>query len=260
MSQLIIIGTGIKSLAHLSQEAIVVIKQAEKVLYLVNEPYLKEWIERETKVSESLESIYFSQEKRINNYKAITNYIVEQNKKHKNLCVVLYGHPVVHAMSALAAAREIKEEGGHVTILPAISSLDCLFADLAFDPSESGCFSADATDFLIYTRQFDPRSHLILLQVGDIGVYNQETTDYVYVLRDYLLKYYEKDHKVCYYQASQYPQQKPRIDFFPLSIMAEQPVSSLTTLYVPPVKKAAGCNREMLKQLNMEVTNFLETP
>lgn len=259
MSHLLIIGTGIKSLAHLTQESMIIIKQSEKVLYLVNEPYLKEWIERESTLCESLEPIYFSQEKRIDNYKKITSYIVDQNKKHDSLCVVLYGHPVVHAMSALAAAREVKEQGGKTTILPAISSLDCLFADLTFDPSESGCYSADATDFLIYMRQFDPNSHLILLQVGNIGTYNQEKTTHVHVLRDYLLQYYEKDHNVCYYEAAQYPTQMARIDYFPLSAIAEQPVSSLTTLYVPPVNKTIQWNKEMLERLNMNVENFLES-
>ncbi|WP_298624410.1 SAM-dependent methyltransferase [uncultured Legionella sp.] len=260
MPQLIIIGSGIKSLAHLTQEVLVIIKQSEKVLYLLNEPYLKEWIERESKISESLEPIYFAQEKRIDNYKAITNYIVEEYKKHSSLCFISYGHPTIYDMPAITAAREINEQGGNAIILPAISSMDCLFADLVIDPSDSGCYSADATDFLIYSRPFDPRSHLILLQVGAIATYNQETTHHVHVLRDYLLKYYEKEHRVCYYEAALYPQQKPRMDFFPLSMMAEQPVNGLTTLYIPPINKATQCNMEMLKLLNMEIDNFLETP
>lgn len=255
MGNLVVVGTGIKSVAHLSQETIVVIRQAARVLFLVNEPLMKEWIIRENKNSQSLDTIYFAYEKRIDAYQAITNYIVSENDKCSSLCVVFYGHPTLFASSALQAVRHVKQKNETARILPAISSLDCLIADLAIDPGDKGCFSADATDFLIYKRIFDIHSHLILWQIASLGAFNQEKTSCMHVLQDYLLKFYPMDHMACLYEASQYPSMPPRMDFFPLSNIEQQAVTSISTLYIPPVIKEE-CDKDMLKKLGMNVTNF----
>lgn len=255
MSTLIVVGTGIKTVSHLSQETMAVIQQSEKILYLVNEPLMKEWIVRESKSCQSLEDIYFLYEKRIDSYQAITDYIISENKKYSTLCVVFYGHPVVFASSALWAVQEIRSLGENAIILPAISSLDCLFADLAINPGDHGCYSIDATDFLIFKKQFDIRSHLVLWQIDNVGTYNQDKTKCILILQQYLLKYYKSDHKGCLYEASQYPSIPPRIDFFPLSKLDSQVLTSLSTLYIPPVTKAIY-DIKMIKKLGMNISNF----
>lgn len=140
MNKLIVVGSGIKSISHLTEETKRVIQSADKVLYLINEDNLKQWIQREAKNSESLDSIYFSFEKRIEAYQALTNHIIEEYKKVSILCVVFYGHPTVFADSALNAVRQIKENGGETIILPAVSAQDCLFSDLEIDPGDQGVF------------------------------------------------------------------------------------------------------------------------
>ena len=65
MPNLVVVGSGIKSIAHLTEETKRVIQNADKVLYLVNEDNLKTWINRESKEAESLEPIYFNYPKRI---------------------------------------------------------------------------------------------------------------------------------------------------------------------------------------------------
>lgn len=255
MSQLIVVGTGIKSVAHLSQETIVIIRQAAKVLYLVNEPLMKEWIARENPNSQSLDELYFACEKRIDAYRAITDFILSENDKYSSLCVVFYGHPTVFASSALDAVQHLKKQNRPAVILPAISSLDCLFADLAIDPGRQGCFSVDATDFLVYKRQFDTRSHVILWQVASLGAFNQEHTTCLNVLQDYLLQYYPGDHQLCMYEASQYPSVSPRMDYFPLSRLMDQALNSISTLYIPPMP-ATKFDVDMLAKLGMDIANF----
>jgi uncharacterized protein YabN with tetrapyrrole methylase and pyrophosphatase domain len=79
--------------------------------------------------------------------------------------VVFYGHPTVFAKSALDAVIKLEKENYVTKILPAISSEDCLFADLRIDPGSDGCQSYEATDFLIRRKKIDPTSHLILWQI-----------------------------------------------------------------------------------------------
>lgn len=259
MSHLVVIGSGIKALAHLSQETIVVIEQAAKVLYLVNEPLMKAWIERKAKLSQSLDEIYFAYERRIDAYQAITDYIIAENERFPSLCVIFYGHPAMFASSALRAVQQVKKNNKEADILPAISSLDCLFADLAIDPGENGCFSVDATDFLIYKKKFDVCSDLVLWQVGNLGTYNLEKTSCLQVLQDYLAGHYPIDHELCLYEASQYPTVKPRVDFFPLRKLSKQAISGTSTLYVPAIP-SAHCDFEMLEKLGMQIKNFQVAP
>ena len=136
MHKLIVVGSGIKSVAHITEETKKIIQCADKVLYLVHEDILKEWILREAKEAESLEPIYFGSDKRVDSYQKITTYIIDEYKKVASLCVVFYGHPTVFADSALQAVKRIKACGGYAVILPAISSMDCLFSDLEIDPGD----------------------------------------------------------------------------------------------------------------------------
>ena len=54
-------------------------------------------------------------------------------------------------------------------MLPAVSALDCLFADLGIDPGGGGCQTYDADAFLPGGPAVDPEATLLLLQVGMLG-------------------------------------------------------------------------------------------
>lgn len=238
MNKLIIVGTGIKSLAHLTQETLTIIKHADKVLYLVNENNLKEWIEREACIAESLEPIYFADPNRVNAYTNITSYILEEYKGVKTLCVVLYGHPTVFAQSALDAVRKIREQGGDATVLPAISSLDCLFSDLQINPGDAGCFFTDATALLLYDKKLDISNHVILFQIFNLGRTDTKPTTKLGILVNYLRKYYLDEQPVCLYQAAILPMQKPVIEWIEVEKIRDARISPVTTLYIPPATQS----------------------
>ncbi|AOU05315.1 SAM-dependent methyltransferase [Legionella pneumophila] len=253
MHKLIVVGSGIKSISHLTEETKRVIQNADKVLYLVNEDNLKQWIQREAKRSESLDSIYFSSEKRIEAYQALTNYIIEEYKKVSILCVIFYGHPTFFADSALNAVRKIKKDGGEAIILPAISAQDCLFSDLEIDPGDQGCFSIEATELVLFQRQIDIHSHLILWQVANFGRIDGKKSSKLSILKDYLSDYYSKEYTICLYEAPSLPTHKPRIEWIKLSNLDESNIEPITTVYVPPSEKAeASSNYLKLLELNVE--------
>ena len=256
MRQLYIAGSGIKALSHLTLETKKILLDSDRVLYLLNNKYMKEWVERQCQHSESLDGIYFSSEKRIDSYKEISSYIINTYNKFKKTCVLMYGHPTVFASSALWAAEEIRNSGGNVVILPGISSLDCLFADLSIDPGDHGCFSVDATDFLIYNRVFDTRSHLVLWQAGSLGCFGQEKTTKIDVLSDYLRKYYPDSHEVIIYEASTYPSQAFKKEKSKLVDLCVDLFSSISTLYIPPLSKSFA-DRDMVNSLGINIENFV---
>lgn len=234
MHKLIVVGSGIKSVAHLTEETKRIIQNSDKVLYLVNEELLKQWIVRESISAESLEPIYFNSTKRIDAYTNITSEIVRRYYQYTNLCVVFYGHPTVFAESALRAVKIIQAEKGNAIILPAISSMDCLFSDLQIDPGEQGCFSIDATELLIYERKLDIQSHVIIWQIANLGMFNTQKTTKLNVFKDYLSHYYSTEQLICLYEASLYPTQRPRIEWLKLSDLERVKINPISSLYIPP--------------------------
>ena len=238
---LTVVGTGIKSISHLTIEVQAHIVHADKVLYLVNEPAMMEWIKSANATTESLEPIYYRYSARQDSYQAITHYILDSLIENKNVCVVIYGHPCIFAQPAMDAVIIAREKGYSAQIFPAISAEDCLFADLCIDPGAVGAQSFEATDFLIYQRKFDNSSHLILWQVGVMGVLghpeNHNNAKNALVLSEYLSDFYPRQHKIILYQAAQYPHFEPTITTLMLAELQEADFSELSTLYIPPAYK-----------------------
>lgn len=256
---LTVVGSGIKFMSHLTIEAKSVIETADKVLYLVNEPAMREWLSTRLKAAESLEYAYTMHQLRRDTYKTITQAILLALEYHQHICVVLEGHPTVFATPALEAVVEAKKRGIRATILPGISAEAYLFADLLIDPGSCGCQSYEATDFLIHRRAFDGHSHLILWQISVIGMlHNAVMYDYttgLQILVDYLHQCFPLDHEIVLYEGSQYPHIASNIKRTALACLPSTILSPITTLYLPPVKKAPY-DTKIINQLNINIDHL----
>ena len=235
-------------------EAKAYIEQADKVLYLLNEPAMQSWIQHANTNTESLDPIYTAYPLREQSYLAITKHILKTVRQNQHVCVVLYGHPSVFATPALEAVIQAKQEGYFAKILPGISSEDCLFADLLIDPASHGCLSLEATDLLVHRRKIDVSCHVILWQISVIGMLgheklydNQNGLDMLYA---YLIKYYPLWHELISYSASQYPGLNPIIKKFHLSQLRETQFIRVATLYIPPLKRSMS-NKKALAELKI---------
>jgi len=249
-----IVGSGIKSLSHLTIEAQSYITNSDKVLYLINEPAMQEWIQQNSKSHESLFNQYSKNTLREKNYEAIAEYIVETAKHLSSLCVVVYGHPTVFVQPSIIAANLARKNNDNVTILPGISSEDCLFADLEINPGDCGCASYEATDLLLHKRAFDTSSHLIIWQPYVIGLLarpvEHDPKQGLILLTELLLEKYNPDHNVTLYEAAQYPMFEPKITRIPLKDLPDSKVNGLTTLYIKPGNKKEICDK-MLQKLKV---------
>jgi uncharacterized protein YabN with tetrapyrrole methylase and pyrophosphatase domain len=238
---LTVVGTGIR-LSQMSMEARVSIKAAEKVLYSVADAVTEAAIKKLNATAESLQPFYGPDKYCLVTYREMVQRILFFVRKRLDVCAVFYGHPGVFVYSSHEAIRRARREGFAATMLPATSSEDCLFADLGIDPATSGCQSFEATDFLIRRRKFDPCSHLILWQVGNIGNWKPEKQDCsanLPTLIEVLREHYDAKHKTVLYQAAQYASCDPIIQRVPLAQIPQASISPVTTLYVPPKGHAA---------------------
>jgi uncharacterized protein YabN with tetrapyrrole methylase and pyrophosphatase domain len=258
-ASLVVVGSGIKFVSHLTTEARAYIEQSDKVLYLVNEPAMQEWIQRKNPNSESLAPLYTKYPLRLHCYQAITNYILEQVRKNQHVCVVLYGHPTVFAMPGLEAIKLARKEKYYAIALPGISAEDCLYADLLIDPGSVGCQTFEATDLLVHHRQIDNSCHLILWQAGAIGLLRHANTfdnsKGLGLLVQYLKKYYPVSHEITIYEAAQYPSFEAAINKVLLENLFEMKLSNIATLYIPPYRQVK-CDNEILEILGINIDSF----
>ena len=141
-------------------------------------------------------------------------------------------------------------------MLPGISALDCLFADLGIDQSTTSLQSIGATDLLLRHRQIQTDSHVILWQIGFIGnatiVFGKSTNPYLPVLVDYLLRYYPPEHELTIYEAPQYAIAAARKEKIPLRNLASAQLTSGSTLYIPPATKTE-VDRDIASRLGFDV-------
>jgi uncharacterized protein YabN with tetrapyrrole methylase and pyrophosphatase domain len=238
--RLTIVGSGIKLAAHLTLEAKAYIEQSEKCLYLVNDPAMEQWLLTLNPQAESLQNLYAGPQPRSHIYQTIAEKILSSVRHGEDVCVVFYGHPSVFVSPTRIALQQAKQEGYVAKILPGISAEDCLFSDLCIDPGQYGCQSYEATDFLLYKRQYDAHSHLILWQIGEIGnIYLSEdkirTQANLQLLVNELFNQYNPSHQVVVYEAALYAGFEPLMHWLALKDLPDYQPSHIATLYVTPL-------------------------
>ncbi|MBH8552511.1 hypothetical protein I8751_09005 [Nostocaceae cyanobacterium CENA357] len=254
VGSLIIVGTGIQLVGHLTLAAKAWIEQADKVLFAVADPITAKWLRSLNATAEAL-PYNKNLKRRKKTYSEMVERMLIGVRQGLNVCVVFYGHPGVFADPAHQAIKQARSEGFTAQMLPGISAEDCLYADLGLDPGRNGCQSFEATDFLIRHRRFDPTSALILWQiamVGNLGFYKEgEHLHGLTVLAEVLATHYSFDHEVIVYQAAvYYPVCEPTIQRIPLFRLPEADVTPISTLYVPP-QPPITLDCEMMTRLGM---------
>jgi siroheme synthase len=252
--QLVIVGSGIRAISDLTLDAEAQIRTAQKVLYSVADPVIERHLHFLNPCSESLYGLYDNDKPRIETYREMVDTILAPVREGLRVCVVFYGHPGVFAWSPHQAVRIARREGFRAEMHASVSADASLFADLGIDPSQPGCHSLEATDFLIRQRQPDITSHFLLWQVecaGDLGFhfagYKRHNFD---ILVEHLQKFYPTTHPVIIYEATTLPQGKPKIIKSRLDTIHKDQLTGISTLYLPPVVEN-GVDKDMCQRLGL---------
>lgn len=251
---LTVVGSGIKSVAHLTMEAKARIEWADQVLHCVADGVTDTYIRRLNPSTEDLHVYYGQGKRRRQTYVEMADRIVSYVRQGLNVVVVMYGHPGVFVHPTYAAMDIVRAEGYRTEMLPGICAEDCLIADLGVDPALEGFQTYEATAFLVRRRVVDVHVPLILWQVGCVGDsgYDRRGFDgrHLHLLVERLQDLYERDHEVVIYEAAQHPLADPRIHVHPLSKLGPDDVTGISTMFVPPLAPAP-VNRQMAKRLGL---------
>jgi uncharacterized protein YabN with tetrapyrrole methylase and pyrophosphatase domain len=238
---LTVVGTGIALRAQVTPETTAAIEHADEVLYLVTDRLMAASLEHANPRSRSLHTLYAPGKDREETYAEMVDELLAPVRAGRNVCAVFYGHPGVFVRPGHEAIRRARAEGFAAGMLPAVSALDCLFADLGIDPAVTGLASYEATDFVVHSRRGDTAATLVLWQIGVIGELGYATGPSrasLEVLVEHLERSYPRDHETIVYEASPYPLvADPFVLRVPLHELPDTEVPLLATLVVPPARR-----------------------
>ncbi len=238
--QLVVVGTGLRTVGQMTTESIAWIKAADRVLYVVGDPVAERVIhDLNPKRMESLQRFYGEGQDRLASYEQMVERILQAVRASERVCAVFYGHPGVFVYPSHVAVTRARAEGYSAVMLPGISAEDCLFADLCVDPAATGCLSYEATDFLFNQRAVDPASALVLWQIGILGNghYRAEgryPTPLMPFLIEKLAAHYPVQHQAIVYEAAVHLGCRPRMTPVPLAGLQHVDLSAASTLYIGP--------------------------
>jgi precorrin-6B methylase 1 len=234
---LTVVGTGIDAVSQLTPGARGAIEGADEVLYLLADPVAALRVEALNPRASSLDHFYGPTKARRETYAEIVEAIVGAVMRGTRVCAVLYGHPGVFALPGHKAVARVRAAGLPARMLPAVSALDCLVADLGFDPARSGLQTYEATYFFVRRPPVDPHATLVLLQVGMLGEAGGAATEAVAarfrLLLDRLVDLYGPAREAILYEASPYPGAAAAVDRFALGDSQARAPSVMSTLCVP---------------------------
>lgn len=235
---MIIVGTGISGVSQLTLEAVAWIEAADVVCYVLADPLTERWIREHARRTEDLARLHRPDLPRMHAYRAMSERLVEHARAGRVVVGVFYGHPGVFTSPSHWAVEAARADGLPARMLPGISAEDCLFADLGIDPGDGACQSFEATDLLIRARVPATDAHLVVWQVGVVGLRGLQTGGAkIAELVQYLTRFYPAEHTVTHYQAAQSVIAEPRIEPVPLSELATLALGVTSTLYLPPLRE-----------------------
>lgn len=241
--RLVVVGTGIQLIRQMTLESVEQIKRADRLIYLTPNPATARWLEGLNARCESLADCYAPGRHRLETYDEMVERIVSAVRKPQGVCVAIHGHPGVGVYASHKAIAIARSEGFQARMLPGVSAEACLVADLGVDPVVVGWQSLEASDFVRRSRHLDLTCAVILWQPGTVGVTTGWFSEDAYrpglqALREVLRHYYPEGHPIFIYQAPDFSVSHPIIQQTSVAALAEADVTSLSTLYIPPLSIA----------------------
>jgi precorrin-3B methylase len=255
--QVFIVGTGVIPGLHLTREAEAAIRGSNEVLYVDKSFGIQDVLGRlSSRLTDLHAASYREGTGRLDAYRTMASLVVEAALDHAPVTFALYGHPLVYALPPFMVIAAAEALGLRVKVLPGISSLDAMFADLRFDPCTQGVQMYEATDLLLRKRPIQPDVPCFLWQIGTVGtrIYSEASSkpDRFSKIKEYLLNFYPPNHRMVAVYSSDIPLMPPTFTEFCLDNI-EANASSLhqgVTLFIPPVNLRPPSDEEMLNSMD----------
>lgn len=265
--KLVLVGSGIKGVGHFTLEGLGHVEAADIVYYAVADPTTELFIQEHAKKSIDLYNLYGNGKPRRDTYTQMAEKLLESLRDGKYVVGVFYGHPGIFVSPAHRALQIAWLEGFDAQMLPGVSAIDCMSADLSVDPSRPGLQILEATDLLLRERTLFTDGHVVLFQVGSVGDMGFNFTGFKDTKFPMLVKkleeIYGEDHQLTHYIAPQFSIVDPRIDRFTIRELwdpkVQKKINGISTFYIPP-KTLKKANAVIAAQLGLRLTSKESKP
>jgi len=235
-----LVGAGIIFPEHLTIETIEILTLCKRIATNLPEAILDGLPEDLRAKSVSLWSLYQDGRIRTENYSDVFQAIVELTEVDMPIAWLTPGHPVIFDSVSASLLTEGKARGWNVRVIPAVSSIDTMLAELGYDPAH-GMLIHEATG-LVRRRIPVVRSvALMLLQpaVFDVNVAiiaGDSAGPDLSPLRDYLCEFYAPEHRCAFIRSASNIGERDLVTWTTLRDLASVPYQRVagSTLFVPP--------------------------
>jgi uncharacterized protein YabN with tetrapyrrole methylase and pyrophosphatase domain len=252
-----IVGLGVSGVHQITREV-------EETLRRCNETFITdmgvgvvEYLETLSPKVTDLTSRYEAGNHRILIYRRMASEVVAAALEHPPVAFATYGHPRMFCYPTTLIQRAATVLDLAVEVLPGISFLDTLLAELGIDPGFDGLQIYEATDLVVRRRPLQTDVNCVITQ-GPIvmDAYNRQgepSDENVGLLQEYLLEFYPADHEAVFVVSKTHPLLDSIKQAVPIGKLATalQQGASVGTLFVPPVRHREVAVEELADRMKL---------
>lgn len=240
MTKLSVLGLGLRCPEQASQRCLQALKQADRVFLISDNLEKQDWLRQLNPNFYNLMTHYALGKPRRDTYQEMADQVLACLNDGGNAALVSYGHPLVFCDPSRLAIEQTVQAGYELEVLPGVSSIDCLLADLRVDAHRYGLQIYEGHDLLLHAVAVDPRCSQIIFQVPSLGDNTGgwqpgRFRGFIRALAEKLAQSFGEDHEVVLYFGSNSPERPTRADRCLLKELHQVEMVSEYTLWVPPL-------------------------
>lgn len=255
MTDVYVAGLGLQTVAQLTREVEAAIRSSREVLYLDAGVATRTVLETLCPRVTSLYDSYVQGGPRVSAYEHMAALVIDAALDHPPVTFAIHGHPLVAVHPSFLVMQLADLLDLRVSVLPGISAIDTILADLRLDPVVNGIQMYEATDLLLRRRPLQPDVPAIIWQIGPL-----ETSLHSMAVSlperfsrfiNYLRQFYPPRHEVVAIYCSPHPIMPPATFRFALEDMGKYApeIHAGFSLYVPPAVSRPIQDYDLLPKL-----------
>jgi precorrin-3B methylase len=251
-----IAGLGVATTVQVTREVEQAVRASREVLYLDTGVATREYLEGLCpRVTSLYEETYFEERWRETGYERTAARVIEAALDHAPVTFAIHGHPLIAAHPPFLAMERARAAGLRVRVLPGVSAIDTILADLRLDPVVHGFQMYEATDLLLRRRPLQADVPALIWQIGPLEtcLHTQRLSRPERFARfvAHLRLYYPPRHEVVAIYCSPHPLLPPTVLRFALEDMGRHAaqIHSGFSLYVPPTGSRPIEDHDLLSKL-----------
>ena len=257
MADIYIVGLGVLNVDHITCETEVVIRRSKEVLYVDTGVATRTYLESLCpQVTSLFETSYAEDGPRLSAYHHMAARVLDAAMDHPPVTFAMHGHPIVGAYAPFLIRDMAGLLGLEARVLPGISAMDCLFAELMVDPCVGGMQMYEATDLLLRRRPLHADVPALIWQIGCVETRLHTTRvskpQRFERLRSHLLRFYPPEHRVTAAYSTPHPLMPSTVHRFELQDICQYAhvFHAGFTLFIPATHERPVEDHELRRQMD----------